>query len=159
MAKKEVPEKAKTAKPLPTIKAPPAKKGSGPKIKAIPQIDLAAAADELYNLRQERLKVEEQVTEMKKREEDLRAMFIEKLSGGLTGIAGKDCRVTMKEKVIYQAKDWKKIHAYIRKQAGKADDLLQRRLNDKAVAERVAAGAKIPGVEKFTAKRLSVTKV
>lgn len=61
---------------------------------------------------------------------------------GTVGIAER------KSQVVFTAKDWDKVYAYITKY--KAFELLQKRLTTSAVAERFDNKKPIPGIEPFT---------
>jgi hypothetical protein len=52
--------------------------------------------------------------------------------------------------------DWTKLYAHIKRTGN--FELLQRRVGEKAVAERWDLGKKVPGVEQFPVETLSVTK-
>lgn len=124
---------------------------------AVPKT-LGECADAIYTLRQERLALEKQAETVKKKESLVREHIIAHLpKSEATGVAGKIACVTVVGKVIPQAQDWAKIHAYIKKH--NAFDLLQRRLSDGAVQERWDNDKEIPGIISFNTVTLSVNKV
>jgi hypothetical protein len=53
--------------------------------------------------------------------------------------------------------DWVKFYAYVRRNA--AFELLQRRLNESAIKERLDDKKPVPGVTIFNAKKVSCTKL
>jgi hypothetical protein len=118
----------------------------------------AACADLLYTTRQDRLALQKKVDEMAANEASLKEALINALpKGDATGVAGKIARVTIITKETPQAEDWTLIQAYVKRH--NAFDLLQRRLNSKAVLERWADKKTIPGVAMFRAVEVSCVKV
>jgi hypothetical protein len=76
------------------------------------------------------------------------------------GISGKLCRVTVKMKTTYQAKNWDAVWAYCVKNAKKGGfAILQKRLSTEAVGEVFAKGSKIDGIEPYNYPDLSINKV
>ncbi len=115
---------------------------------------LAACADEYYTVMQERLKLQRQVDELKKRETLLAEHLIQNLpKSDATGVAGKLARVTVVNKIRPEVEDWDALYGYIVKQSKKDPGvwaLLQRRVGDAAVQEVWNAGKEVPGVKPFT---------
>lgn len=119
---------------------------------------LAACADLLYKTREERLRLAKAVKELDEYETALEEHLIDKLPvSDATGVAGKIARVQIIPKVVPTVKDWDALWKYIFKT--KATEFLQRRISVDAVTERWEAGKEVPGVERFNAKKVSVTKV
>ena len=119
---------------------------------------LGTCADKFYALRKARQAAQKKVDEMHTEEKALKEHIINTLpKSASTGVAGKVARVTVVRKVIPQAKDWSKIQKYIKRTG--AFDLLQRRINTKAVQERWADGKKVAGVEPFTLIDVSLNKL
>lgn len=119
---------------------------------------LGAVADELYTLRQRRLELQKVVDELESREKALKEHVINNLpKSDAKGISGSVANVRVENDEIPQVKDWDKFYAYVKKT--NAFDLLQRRLNPKAVTDRWADKKKVPGVESFTVTKVSCTKV
>lgn len=89
----------------------------------------------------------------------LSAWFIQELTAteGQTGISGKVGRVEIKKKELNGVDNWEDFWEYVRKK--KAYDLVQRRLSDKAVADRLEQGITIPGVYTFEKNTVSITGV
>jgi hypothetical protein len=111
-----------------------------------------------------RLAMEAEAEEVKAFENRLKAHMIDGLSkSDDTGAAGLKYRVQIVTKAVPRvqteddANGWAKLHAYIQK-TGRFD-LLQKRLGEKAVKDMWAAGEIVPGVEKFNAHDLSITKI
>jgi hypothetical protein len=116
-----------------------------------------ACADLLYETREKRLAVSKQVEALEKEESEIRAYLIDNLPNADTGAAGKLARVERYTKVVPKAEDWEKVYGWVKK-TGRFD-LLQRRLNDKAVAEMWENKKTVPGVEPFTVVAISLKKV
>lgn len=119
---------------------------------------IGACADLLYKIRQERLKLQKEVEALEAQEHELREHIIATLpKSEASGVQGKVARVSVVTKDIPQVKDWNVFYEYVRK--NKAFDLLQRRLADKAVKDRLEDGKKLPGVELFRATTVSLNKI
>lgn len=118
----------------------------------------AACADLLYTTRLKRLALQKDVDALAAEETQIKEALINALpKGDATGVAGKIARVTIVVKQVPQAEDWTLIQEYVRKH--KAFDLLQRRLNNKAVLERWADKKVIPGIATFNEVSVSCVKV
>jgi len=123
-----------------------------------PPKELGAVADELFQLKEQRSRVQKLADLIEEREKALKAYVIETLpKSKSTGVSGQLATVTIVTKDIPTAKDWDKIYAFILKT--KSFDLLQRRLAEGSVKERWENDEAIPGVEHFNAVTVSVTKV
>ena len=119
---------------------------------------IGACADLLYATRQRRLALSKQVEQLEAEESELREHIINTLpKSEASGVAGRVARVTVHTKDVPQVKDWAKFYAYVKKTG--QFDLMQRRLADGAVKERLEAGKKLPGVEVFRATVVSLNKV
>lgn len=111
-----------------------------------------------------RLAMEKEADEVKAFESKLKSHMIDNLSvSDDTGAAGLKYRVQLTTKVVPRvateddANGWAKLHAYIAK-TGRFD-LLQKRLGEAAVKDMWEQGETVPGVDKFNAKDVSVTKI
>lgn len=148
VAKPDVPFKGGTA--VKKVAAPKAPKFVLPKT-------LGAAADMLYSTRERRLELSKQVDELSRQETLIKEYVINTLpKSNAKGVSGKFAHVKVDTKDVPQVKDWDKVYAYITK--NKRFDLLQRRLNDKAVQDLLDDKKKIPGIETFTAVKVGCTK-
>ena len=84
--------------------------------------------------------------------------FIQKLAvGESSGQQGMKSRVQVTESVIPVVKDWVAFYAHIKKKG--EFELLNRAVNRAAVQERWDALKNVPGVDRFHAKKVSVTKL
>ena len=119
---------------------------------------MAVCADKLYELRQKRLAQQKIVDEIEAEEKALKDHIINTLPKSETsGIAGKVARITIVNKDIPQVKDWEAFYKYVKKT--NQFELMQKRLADSAINERLEQGIKIPGVEIFKATSISMNKV
>lgn len=118
---------------------------------------LAGAADKLYEIRQARLALQKEVDAMEGRERQLREYLIDNLpKSQASGITGRIAHAEIETKVIPQVQDWDAFYKFILKT--KDFSLMQRRLNDGAIKEHWEAKKVVPGVGKFNAKVVSITK-
>lgn len=125
--------------------------------------DLAACADMLYTIKQERFAANKVVDGLKAKE----AMLVEHLIDNLpksqaTGVAGKIARATITTAEIATVTDWEALYGYILKNAKKNPGvwgLMQRRLNDAPAREIMDSGAELPGVSTAEIKKVSLNKV
>lgn len=116
-----------------------------------------ALADELYKVKAERLAAQKIVDELKARESELTSEAISRLSAGeMSGVSGKVARVSVVLCEVPQVNDWDKFYEFVMKK--KAMHLLQKRLSVVAVEEYMAAG-KVPGVDMFKYKKVSLNKL
>jgi hypothetical protein len=119
---------------------------------------LGACADKLFELRNKRLEMQKAVDLVAKEESALKTHIIDNLpKSQASGVAGKLARVSITSKEIPQVKDWTVFYEYVRKT--KQFDLMQRRLSDGAVKDRLDEGINIPGVELFNAVSVSINKL
>lgn len=123
---------------------------------AIPKT-IGGCADKLFKLREEKSRLNKQIKALDEHEKAIKNHIINTLpKSQATGVAGKLARVTVVTKTVPTVKDWEKVWKYISRQ--KAWDLLQRRLNEKAVKDRWEDGKKVSGVEPFEVVTISLKK-
>lgn len=119
---------------------------------------LGAQADEYSFVREERLRVQKIAEDIKARETEIFNTILSTLDESTdTGASGKFYRVQRIEKDQMQVKDWPAVWDYIQKTG--AFDMLQKRLNEKAVKDMVEGGDVVPGVEAVKVPTLSFRKV
>lgn len=124
---------------------------------AIPE-GVGAQADEYSVVRAERLRVQKESEEIKKRETELYNCIMSTLNESTdTGAMGKVYGVQRIEKDQVQVKDWDQVWAHIQKTGN--FDLLQKRINEKAARERFEEDDAVPGAEVVKVPTLSFTKV
>ena len=128
------------------------------KVTYTPPKRIGTCADHLYQLQIERLSLQRAVDSIKIKEVMLREHIINTLpKSNASGIAGKLARVTVVTQDVPQVQDWPKFYAYLART--KSFDLLQRRLNNKAVIERWDDKKKVTGVGTFPVTKVSLNKV
>ncbi len=116
------------------------------------------AADLLYETRAERLRQAKVVAMLEDQEKERKEHFINNLSkDDSSGAAGKVARVQIKIEPQPQVEDWDEFYKHIKKKG--EFDLLNRAPNRTAIRERWENGKQIPGIGKFDAVKVSVTKV
>jgi hypothetical protein len=129
-----------------------------PKPITIPKT-LGACADKLYELGRAKALAQVEVDKIAKQEAAIEAYLIEKLpADDADGIVGKVAKVVIRSSshpIVLDGR-WDEIYKWIKKHD--AFDLLQRRLNSKAVQERWDNKVRIPGLGTFKSKKVSVTK-
>lgn len=119
---------------------------------------IGACADLLFRMKERRQGVQRQLEEMEEEERALKAHIIQTLpKSQASGVAGRLASVSVRNKEIPQVKDWEKFYAYVRKHS--RFDLMQRRLAEKAVAEMLDDGVKVPGVVVFVTPVVSMSKL
>lgn len=119
---------------------------------------IGMCADLYSDVRELRLAMQKIVDEVKSRETEIREYIINNLSkSDDTGAAGKRYRAQIVKKVQPSLKDWESFTAFVAEQ--KRFDLLTKRLSDKAIKDIWEEGGEVPGVEKFNAVDVSITKI
>lgn len=119
---------------------------------------MGLCADKLYDLRARRLDAQKVADLLEAEEKALKLHIINNLpKSESSGVSGKTANVKIQKKEIPQVNDWEKFYGYVKK--NNAWDLMQKRLSEGAVNERLDAGKKIPGVEIFNAVTVSCTKI
>ncbi len=123
---------------------------------------LGERIDLLYRLQQDREAkqhtMEVMIAELKKDEQKVEDSIINEFTAEqISKVGGTIAAATVSLHVYPQVKDWPAFYAYIKKTD--SFDLLERRPTRVAYRERVENGEKIPGVESFTKKVLSLRKL
>lgn len=116
---------------------------------------MAACADLLYDLRQERLAADKVAAEKKADEQALIDHIVDNLPKDSGGAVGKHHKIETYNKTKLVVKDWDRLYAYIRK--NNKFELLQRRLGETACQELIDDKKKVPGVENFVTVAVSLT--
>lgn len=118
---------------------------------------LGVCADHLKEVESLRLAMQKEVDAVKKRENELRDHIINNLSvSDDTGAVGKKYIAQIKTEDKPTVNDWEEFYDFIF--AEDRPDMLQKRLNESAIKEMWEDDQKVPGIGKFIAKKLSVTK-
>ena len=122
---------------------------------------VGACADLYYETRQRRLAADKAAAELKAEEERIKNHIIDNLDKREeSGAAGKHHRVQIVRKRKYRVnpEKWGAFFSWVAK--NKAWDVLQKRLSDQAIKDRVEQGkTKVPGLEPFDYVDVSLTKV
>lgn len=119
---------------------------------------IGICADLLSEVRELRLAMQKHVDAVKARETEIREHIINNLSkSDDTGAAGKKYRAQIVTKIEPSLKDWDAFTAFVQ-ESGRFD-LMQKRISDKAVKDLWEDGADVPGVERFNAVSVSITKI
>ena len=118
---------------------------------------LGACVDRLFAIRAELSQFNVSSGKLDEERKAIEAKLIDELpASNAEGITGKMARATIISKRVGTVSDWGKLQAFIKKNG--VFELLQRRLNQEAVAERWEAKKPVPGVESLTVKKVSLTK-
>jgi hypothetical protein len=118
---------------------------------------VGACADRLYELRALKSEAQKAVDAIEAEYNAIKEYVIETLpKSESSGVAGAVGRVTVVKKEVPQVEDWSLFYAYVART--KSFELLQKRLGEGAIKERIEAGKKIPGMGSFTAVTISLTK-
>lgn len=124
---------------------------------ALPE-SIGRCADLYHDVRELRLAMAKEVEAVEEFEKEVRQHIIDNLSkSDDTGAAGLRYRAQVLTKVKPTVSDWPALQAHILKTSN--FDLVQKRISDKAVADRWEAGEAIPGVERFNSVDVSITKI
>lgn len=119
---------------------------------------IGACADLYKEVQEVRLAMQKETDAVAAREKEIKDHIINNLSkSDDTGAAGKKYRAQIVVKEVPKADDWDKIRAYIVEHD--RFDLLQKRLADKVIKEMWEEGEQVPGVGKFNAVDVSITKI
>ena len=118
---------------------------------------LGSLADELLELRTERIRLERQAKELKQKESTLQGLILQKLDeNGLTAARGALATVSANSSTVGTVTDWSKVEDYVR-ETGRFQ-LFQRRLSNPAYLEVLELEGSIPGIDPTTLTKLSLTR-
>lgn len=130
---------------------------SKPKKKPLPRT-LGACADELYQLREERSRVNQQLAQLDARRKELEAHLVDQLDASdASGVKGKLANASITTQRVHSATDWPAIYKWVART--KQWQVLQRRLSSSAISELEESGKKVPGTEPFNLKKVNLTRV
>ena len=121
-------------------------------------MELSALVDEYDSLRNERLAADKVAALLKKRESAVAERLIEEMCAQDTFFcASKSRRVKMTPISKPKAVDWGIIYAYMKE--NDAMDLVQRRLHETAINDRIEEGEEIPGIQFIQVNKLSIGNI
>lgn len=145
---------------LVTERPAPAKRGTKAPAPAI--LTLGAAADKLWQLREDKRVLDKQVKVLEDEIKDLTETTFGLLDAQDTRKGeGKRASISVNYAVVANTVDWNKFMEFV--VTGKRGDkmayahLVQKRVGDPAYRELRALGMVIPGLEDFTKRSLSIT--
>lgn len=119
--------------------------------------NLGSCIDLLFEMREERIKLQRLAEEMSKKETELNEHILQAFSKtDLEGARGKLATCSIKRSKVPTVDDWEKFYKYVQKNG--AFDLLQRRVSAEACRARWEQDVVIPGVKTFDVIKLSLTK-
>lgn len=119
---------------------------------------LGNAADAYRTTQQQRLQLKRLVDQVHSEELQLQENVVNLMRAAkVETCSGKIGKVSLSTEYVGNAKDWKKIFAYLVKT--KQWDIIQRRLNNGALRLRWDKGVNIPGIERVGITKVSCTKV
>jgi hypothetical protein len=118
-------------------------------------IKIGPAIDKLYELREAKRKLNEQIEKIEADYADVEEQLMAKLEAeGTNKGTGAKATCSITHNVVGNVTDWDKVHAFIKKTG--YTHLYRKQLNDASVRELFEAGKKVPGCEPFTKKRLNL---
>ena len=122
---------------------------------------MGACADKLYKLREKRYELGRQIKEIEEEEAAIKKYVIDNLSKQeADGVSGKLANIRVKTENVPTVTDWEAFYKYVTRT--KSFDMLQKRINVKAVRERIEDKkdfASKAGIGSFTAVSVSITKL
>lgn len=125
---------------------------------ALMPASIGLCADLYSEVRELRLAMQKIVDDVKARETEIKEHIIDNLSKSSdTGAAGRKYRAQIVTKEVPTLKDWTAFTAYVAE--NNRFDLMHKRIADTAVKDMWEAGADVPGVGKFKAVDVSITKL
>lgn len=127
---------------------------------AVPKT-IGACADKLYKLREERYELSRKIKEIEAEESEIKDYIINNLNKhDANGVSGKLANVKVKTEDIPVVNDWEAFYKYVSRT--KSFDMLQKRINTKAIRERIEDKkdfASKAGIGSFTTVSVSITKL
>jgi hypothetical protein len=119
---------------------------------------LGTLIDQASEIREQKRELERQIKQKNEALDELEQQIIEALDKqGVTSSTGRRATGSITESVVPNVKDWDAFYAYIFK--NKYGHLLDRRPSVTGCRELFETKGKIPGVEPFTKRKLSLTNI
>lgn len=120
--------------------------------------EIAALVDEYDEARNHRLEVDKQAARLKREETILHDRILAVLfDNDMHYAAGKYKRVKLNTTIKPKAEDWEAIYNYILVYG--ATEIVQKRLHEGAIKDRVDEGEIIPGIAFVEVNKLSIGKI
>lgn len=128
-----------------------AKKTAAPK-----QPDLGSDGALLFDIREKKRLLEEQIKALEAQAEEVQQRVMERMQAEkLDKLTVSGCgTLSISKSVVADVQDWDEFYAFIGKK--KYWHLLQKRVSDPAYRELLEANTKVPGVQPFTKTRLNL---
>ena len=123
-----------------------------------PKLTIGGLIDQMSALREERRKLDAQSTEVQKVCDALEIQLIElKDAEGATKSTGHVASASIAETVEFASQDWDAFMAYVAKT--KQFHLVQRRVSAPSVRELFESKGKVPGLEPYTKRKISLRNI
>lgn len=114
--------------------------------------------DTLFSLREQKRALEAQVKVIEEKQAAEEAELMAQMEAeGVTKSTGTQASVGITESIVANIVDWDALCAYVKKK--NYFHLFQRRVSDPAARELFQSDGKVPGLEPFTKKKLTLTKL
>ena len=118
---------------------------------------IGEAIDAAYDLEQRIRRLNAKASLLRKKQMDMEAVILKRLEKmGAPSCAGKKALAGLRVTRHANVKDRRKLDLYVKKY--KAYDLFTNHINSKAYFDRLEEGEKVPGIEVFERRSLSLTK-
>lgn len=119
---------------------------------------LGNIVDEIYEIRSQRLALEDEVKKLKERQTELEQEFLNKAQEEhVTSARGHLASSSVTEEVVPNVIDWDQLYKFIH--TTNYFHLLQRRPSAGAYKELLDQGVEVPGVEPYTKYKINTQKV
>mgnify|MGYP003519491479 CR=1 FL=1 len=123
-----------------------------------PKLTIGGLIDQMSALREERRKLDAQSTEVQKVCDALEIQLIELMDAeGATKSTGHVASASIAETVEFNTQDWDSFMAYVAKT--KQFHLVQRRVSAPSVRELFESKGKVPGLEPYTKRKISLRNI
>jgi hypothetical protein len=119
---------------------------------------IGGCVDLALRMREARMAKEKEAELLKAEETSIKEHILKTFKKSeIAKASGKYGQASLSYPTRANAEDWEKIYSHIQKSGD--FDLLFRRLNDKACADRMAAGESLPGVSLYQDVKVNLSKV
>lgn len=120
-----------------------------------PKLTIGGLIDQMSALREERRRLDAQSAELQKASDVLETQLIELMDAeGTTKSTGHVASASIDETVEFNTQDWDSFMAYVAKT--KQFHLVQRRVSAPSVRELFESKGKVPGLEPYTKRKISL---
>lgn len=120
-----------------------------------PKLTIGGLIDQMSALREERRRLDAQSAELQKASDVLETQLIELMDAeGTTKSTGHVASASIAETIEFNAQDWDSFMAYVAKT--KQFHLVQRRVSAPSVRELFESKGKVPGLEPYTKRKISL---